>query len=79
MFAIVMEWKILLEVASIISAVLAAVVLLYLWTSYVDVPSIRGLPEIPGGELLAGHLYQLGRDHASTGAEWAKRYGWPVF
>lgn len=46
---------------------------------YVDIPRIRGLPEIPGAELLAGHLYQLGEDHATTAESWAARYRWPVF
>lgn len=46
---------------------------------YVDIPKIKGIPEIPNGSLLAGHLYKLGKDHATTAEEWAQQYGWPVF
>lgn len=51
----------------------------YLQFFYVDFPVIKGIPEIPGGELLAGHFYQLGNDIASTTERWAAKYGWPVF
>lgn len=59
----------------------AAFILLfaYLQFFYVDFPAIKGIPEIPGGDLLAGHLYQLGNDHATTAESWAAKYGWPVF
>ncbi|KAJ5642861.1 cytochrome P450 [Penicillium longicatenatum] len=46
---------------------------------YVDIPKIKGIPEIPGGNFLAGHLYQLGNDHATTAEKWASQYGFPVF
>ncbi|KAJ5570332.1 cytochrome P450 [Penicillium hispanicum] len=46
---------------------------------YVDYPKVKGIPEVPGADLLAGHLYQLGEDHATTAEKWALQYGWPVF
>ncbi|KAH8885271.1 cytochrome P450 [Thozetella sp. PMI_491] len=52
---------------------------IYICFFYVDFARIKGIPEIPGGELLAGHLYQLGKDHATTAQSWSKKYGWPVF
>ncbi|TVY43659.1 Phenylacetate 2-hydroxylase [Lachnellula subtilissima] len=55
------------------------VVYVYLRFFYVDIPKIDGIPEIPGGEILAGHLYKLGNDHATTAEAWASKYGWPVF
>lgn len=56
-----------------------AAVYVYLYFFYVDIAKIDGIPEIPGGELLAGHLYKLGNDHATTAEAWASKYGWPVF
>ena len=53
--------------------------LLYLRLFYVDIPKIDGIPEIPNGDLLAGHLYQLKEDHANTLHLWSLKYGWPVF
>lgn len=57
------------------------VLLVWLWLRafYVDIPRIKGIPEIPGGSLIAGHLYKLGKDHATTAEAWAQQYGWPVF
>ncbi|KAJ5108318.1 cytochrome P450 [Penicillium angulare] len=49
------------------------------WIFYVDIPIIKGIPEIPGGQILAGHLYKLGKDHATTAETWASQYGFPVF
>lgn len=46
---------------------------------YVDIPQVKNIPEIPSGDLLAGHLYQLGIDHATTAEEWATKFGWPVY
>lgn len=46
---------------------------------YVDIPRIQGVPEIPGGSLFAGHLYELGDDHATTLQTWSLKYDWPVF
>ncbi|KAM5343721.1 hypothetical protein ACJ41O_012258 [Fusarium nematophilum] len=53
--------------------------LVYLYFVRVDFPKVQGIPEIPGGATIAGHLYQLGNDHATTAASWSARYGWPVF
>ncbi|KAL4887537.1 cytochrome P450 [Aspergillus karnatakaensis] len=53
--------------------------LVYLYLFYIDFAKIQGIPEIPGGDLLAGHLYELGADHATTAEEWSQRYAWPVF
>ncbi|KAL3457161.1 cytochrome P450 [Aspergillus heterothallicus] len=67
--------------ASLVLFSVGACILLtaYVLFVYVDFPKIQGIPEIPGGELLAGHLYQLGADHATTAQTWSARYGWPVF
>lgn len=53
--------------------------LIYLRFYYVDFAAIKGIPEIPGGSLLHGHLYQLGQDHATTTEIWAQKYGWPIY
>ncbi|KAL4791874.1 cytochrome P450 [Aspergillus venezuelensis] len=53
--------------------------LVYLYLYYVDYPTLAGIPSIPGGSFLAGHLYLLGADHASTAEKWSKENGWPVF
>ncbi|KAH8650482.1 cytochrome P450 [Ilyonectria robusta] len=58
---------------------LAALLLVYVNFFYVDFAKIKGIPEIPGGKVLAGHLYELGHDHATTAAIWAAKYGWPVY
>lgn len=60
-------------------ATVGIVVLIYLRLFYVDYPNIKGIPEIPGGKLLTGHLCQLGNDHATTAEKWAMQYDWPVF
>jgi phenylacetate 2-hydroxylase len=65
--------------AAIVVSLGTVIVLCYLKFFYVDYAKIKGIPEIPAGELLAGHLYQLGNDHATTAQAWAVRYGWPVF
>ncbi|KAE9578365.1 Phenylacetate 2-hydroxylase [Colletotrichum fructicola] len=57
----------------------SAALLLYLKFFYVDFPEVKGIPEIPGGSLLTGHLPQLGNDHATTAASWSAKYEWPVF
>lgn len=59
--------------------VLLVSIWLYLRFFYVDFTRIKGIPEIPGGSLLYGHLYLLGKDHATTAQRWAGQYGWPVF
>lgn len=58
---------------------LSEVLFLCLKYFYVDFPEVQGIPEIPGGKLLAGHLPQLGNDHATTAASWSAKYEWPVF
>jgi len=53
--------------------------LIYIKFFYVDIPRIDGIPEIPGADLLAGHFYNLGKDHASKAELWSSKYNWPVF
>lgn len=53
--------------------------IIYLKYFYVDFAPIRGLPEIPNGPPISGHLYMLGNDHASTAEKWAHDYCWPVY
>ncbi|KAL2833335.1 cytochrome P450 [Aspergillus cavernicola] len=65
-----------LALIALLTTLLLAV---YISFFYTDIPKIEGIPEIPGGELLAGHLYELGNDHATTAENWAATYGWPVF
>lgn len=52
---------------------------IYLRFFYIDIPAIQGLPEIPQKDVLAGHLYRLGDDHAKTAEDWALHYHWPVY
>jgi phenylacetate 2-hydroxylase len=68
-----------LQILSFLMVTIGIGALIYLWFSYVDLPSIQGIPEIPGGELLAGHFYKLGDDHATTAEGWAQKYNWPLF
>lgn len=71
-----------LSTTAIISILLFAAfsaIAIYLLFFYVDISLIQGIPEIPGGELLAGHLHQLGSDHATTAQQWSEKYGWPIF
>lgn len=79
MSVIAIPWTYIFGLVAIISAAATVALLLCLRFCYVDIPKIQGFPEIPGGELLAGHLYQLGRDHATTAETWARKYGWPAF
>lgn len=58
---------------------ISLVLFIYLKFFYVDIPRISNIPEIPNGNLLSGHLYKLGSDHATTAEEWSKNYRWPVF
>ncbi|KIV78237.1 hypothetical protein PV11_09973 [Exophiala sideris] len=73
------SWSTVFVSFSVAAALLGALVLIYIWFFYVDIPKIKGIPELAGGELLAGHLYQLGEDHATTAEKWSSKYGWPVF
>lgn len=69
------------EVTSILTctSVITFIVAIYIWFFYVDFAAIPGIPEIPGGSLLHGHLFLLGQDHASTAQEWSRKYGWPIY
>ncbi|KAK4544295.1 hypothetical protein LTR36_004505 [Oleoguttula mirabilis] len=60
-------------------SVLLCAAWLYLRYLYVDFAPLKGIPEIPGGSLLYGHLKLLGKDHATTAQQWAEQYGWPIF
>lgn len=62
-----------------ISVFIFTLALVYLSFFYVDFPLIKSIPEIPGGSLLHGHLYMLGRDHATTAEKWSQDYGWPIY
>lgn len=48
-------------------------------TTRTDIPRIRNLPEIPGALPIAGHLLQLGDDHATVCEKWWRQYGHSVF
>ncbi|TPX09751.1 uncharacterized protein E0L32_009090 [Thyridium curvatum] len=69
----------LFALVGVASAALAIAALVYLYFFYVDYPKIKGIPEAHGGDLLAGHFYQLGADHAVTAERWSKENNWPVF
>lgn len=69
----------LLTKLSLFASLLAIALSISLIFLYPDVSRIKGLPEIPNASILAGHLYQLGKDHATTAEQWAQKYGWPVF
>lgn len=45
----------------------------------VDIPYIKGLPQIPGAIPVFGHLLKLGDDHASSCEKWWRQYGQSVF
>lgn len=40
------------------------------FATYTDIPYIKGIPEIPGALPVAGHLFKLGEDHATTCEKW---------
>lgn len=65
--------------SSVLVAASALLLVAYLRFFYIDFAQIKGIPEIPGGGLLEGHLYELGHDHATTAERWSKKYGWPVY
>ncbi|KUJ16402.1 cytochrome P450 [Mollisia scopiformis] len=69
----------LLFQATILSGVCCIGVVVYLRYFYVDFGRIEGIPEIPGGSSVAGHLYMLGQDHATTAESWAISNTWPVY
>ncbi|GAB7354547.1 hypothetical protein MBLNU459_g5005t1 [Dothideomycetes sp. NU459] len=47
--------------------------------TYTDIPYIKGIPEIPGAIPIAGHLFKLGEDHATTCEAWWRKHNWSVF
>ncbi|RHZ44176.1 cytochrome P450 [Aspergillus thermomutatus] len=67
----------IMALQTVVIAVLAAVYFLMRYLNRTDIPKIKGLPEIPGVPLF-GNLLQLGDQHATVAAKWAKKYG-PVF
>lgn len=65
---------------SLQTVAIAAIAVVYFLIRYfnrTDVPKIKGLPEIPGIPIF-GNLIQLGDQHATVAAKWAKKFG-PVF
>lgn len=79
--SIIMTDSLVPDVTSIL-AYIALIILtaaIYLRFFYVDFSAIGGIPEIPGGSLLHGHLYMLGQDHATTAQKWSHDYGWPIY
>ncbi|KAI9734356.1 MAG: hypothetical protein M1834_002462 [Cirrosporium novae-zelandiae] len=60
-------------------AILAIGYTIYKFATYTDIPYIKGIPEIPGAIPIAGHLFKLGEDHATTCEKWWKQYNWSVF
>lgn len=67
------------SVLAYLSVIILAFALIYLRFLYVDFAPIRGIPEVPGGSLLHGHLYMLGQDHATTAEKWSRDHGWPIY
>ncbi|OCL15027.1 cytochrome P450 [Glonium stellatum] len=47
--------------------------------THTDIAYIEGIPEIPGAIPVAGHLFKLGEDHATTCEKWFRQYNWSVF
>lgn len=67
------------SVLAYLSFMILALALIYLRFFYVDCAPIRGIPEVPGGSLLHGHLYMLGQDHATATEKWSRDHGWPIY
>ncbi|KAL4941879.1 hypothetical protein BDV06DRAFT_235767 [Aspergillus oleicola] len=74
-----LDWHNLLSSFCLFTTIASVVLAIYLYFYYVDYSQIAGIPEVPGGSFLAGHLYSLGADHASTAERWSNKNGWPVF
>lgn len=74
-----MDVTTLLFQAAVFSGACGILAALYFRYFYVDFGRIEGIPEVPGGSSIAGHLYMLGQDHASTAETWAIRNSWPVY
>ncbi|OCK78131.1 cytochrome P450 [Lepidopterella palustris CBS 459.81] len=55
------------------------VFVIYKATTSTDIPHIKGIPEIPGAIPIAGHLFKLGEDHATTCEKWWRQYNMSVF
>lgn len=72
-------WPTAFLAVGLVVPVTATLVFFYFQFFYVDTPVIEGIPEIPGAELIAGHVYQIGDDHATTLEQWSLKYKWPVF
>lgn len=62
-----------------LSFAISLAIFIYIRFFYADFPTIHGIPEIPGGSLVHGHLYMLGQDHATTAEKWAQQFGWPIY
>ncbi|KAI9694568.1 MAG: hypothetical protein M1822_000184 [Bathelium mastoideum] len=58
---------------------LALLLVLHKVSTSTDVPYILGLPEIPGGLPIVGHLKSLGDDHATVCERWWRKYDFPTF
>lgn len=54
-------------------------VAVYFQYFYVDFANILGIPEIPGGSYVYGHLDLLGHDHPTTLQNWAVEHSWPLY
>lgn len=67
------------SVLAYLSVIMLALALIYLRFFYVDFAPIRGIPEVPGGSLLHGHLYMLGQDHATTAEKWSRDHSWSIY
>jgi hypothetical protein len=63
-----MDYMVLLSVHQLVCflGTFSEITIIYLHFFYVDFNHIKGLPEIPGGSWISGHLYMLQNDHAST-------------
>ena len=74
-----MDFTTLLFQATVVVTLGCIAATIYLRYFYVDFGRIGCIPEIPGGSSLAGHLYMLGGDHASTAERWAIANSWPIY
>ncbi|TID25936.1 Phenylacetate 2-hydroxylase [Venturia nashicola] len=65
--------------ATIFALVLFLGGLIYFQYYYVDFAEIKGIPEIPGGSFVYGHLDLLGHDHPTVLQQWADENSWPLY
>jgi phenylacetate 2-hydroxylase len=53
------------------------------YSTWTNVPKIKGIPEIPGALPFVGHLHLLGgtsgRNDVTVWSSWVKKYGWNMF